>query len=113
MPRLPSTTETALFRIAQEAITNIVRHADASQVCIALRVDCQQSPNCRLTLIIEDDGSGFNVEHAGLNDFSGRFGLFGIRERTSALGGEIKLDLGDWAGNAAMRDSAPGRKEHP
>ena len=91
--RLPPEIETALFRAVQEAITNIVKHAQAETVLI----QCAITPKA-VTIEIEDDGQGFDP--AGISDTaaSGRgLGLAGIRERMEILGGD------------ALIDSAPGR----
>jgi PAS domain S-box-containing protein len=79
---------TALFRIVQEALTNVVRHAQASQVRIGLAA--QQS---RLVLTIQDDGVGFDsaVRRSGV-------GLVGMRERCGAIGGEFGIQSKPGAG---------------
>ena len=81
IPRLPAPVETVLFRIAQEAITNVVKHAEASQVKIELT--CERD----LVLAVEDDGVGLDLQ--GPMDYDGlhHLGLFGIRERAIAMGG--------------------------
>lgn len=84
--RLPAAVETALFRIAQEAISNVLNHADAGQVRIRLAV------GRRLELEIEDDGAGFDTEQAPPPDGRQHMGLFGIRERAAALGGEARIE---------------------
>jgi len=81
IPRLPAQVETALFRIAQEAIANIVKHAEASQVKIELT--CKRD----LVLAIEDDGVGLDLESPIDYDGLQHLGLFGIRERAIAMGG--------------------------
>jgi len=86
--RLPSIVETALFRVAQEAISNIAKHADAEQVLIQgqLRGDV-------LTLEIEDDGKGFDPGLATVPGPDGHgWGLLGITERVDALGGQLTID---------------------
>ncbi len=85
--RLPPSIETALFRIVQEAITNIVRHAQARVVTVRLaRLD-----KC-VILQIADDGQGFEPQLLQLFDPHGKgLGLRGMQERTSILGGEFDL----------------------
>lgn len=85
--RLPPSIETALFRIVQEAITNIVRHAQAKVVTVRLaRLD-----KC-VILQIADDGQGFEPQLLQLFDPHGKgLGLRGMQERTSILGGEFDL----------------------
>lgn len=78
---------TALFRIAQEAMTNILRHARAKNVRIGL---CREGKEVRLCL--EDDGLGFDEGELARSDPRGRgMGLFGMKERASLLGGEVKI----------------------
>ena len=75
--RLPVEIETACFRIAQEALNNIVRHAEAREVSIEL--DRREGT---LMLVIRDDGKGFDVQKASRSAASGRsFGLLGMQER--------------------------------
>jgi signal transduction histidine kinase len=81
--RLPAETETAIYRIAQEALTNVVRHAHAKRVRVELAADEE-----RLHLEIEDDGQGL----PRLDGANGGVGLIGIRERVRALGGTMTLD---------------------
>ena len=84
-PRLAPAVEIALFRIAQEAISNIVRHADASLVRLSL------SSNGQVTLVIEDDGAGFDEAAVVTSPRGEHMGLFGIRERVAALGGSVEV----------------------
>jgi len=83
--RLPQAVGIALFRIAQEAMNNVAKHADASMVAISL-----QHHDHSAVLTIEDNGHGFDL---GTQEASapGRFGLQGIRERVNILGGEFSL----------------------
>ena len=86
--RLPSQLETTLFRIAQEAINNIVHHAEAKSVAISLRRD-----GGSLCLGIDDDGRGFDVAKiTGQALRLRRMGLLGIQERAELVGGEVTLD---------------------
>ncbi|MFM0506559.1 cache domain-containing protein [Paraburkholderia sp. RL17-373-BIF-A] len=82
---LPDAVNTVLFRIAQEALTNIVRHAQASSAALALEVS-----NDAVTLNIADNGHGFDVAHAFVGRRSG-VGLRNMRERLEALGGTLSL----------------------
>lgn len=88
--RLPSEIETAIYRLVQEALTNVVLHARASQA----RVHIERDPDA-IAAVIEDDGIGFDLEEAAR---SGRLGLVGMRERTQMIGGEIKIDTGPGRG---------------
>jgi two-component system, NarL family, sensor kinase len=82
---LPEAVNTVLFRIAQEALTNIVRHAQPSSAAMALEIS-----NDAVTLSIADDGRGFDVTHAFVGRRSG-VGLRNMRERLEALGGNLSL----------------------
>jgi PAS domain S-box-containing protein len=79
-----------LFRIVQESLTNIVRHAQARQVSIQLA--CTGDI---LRLAIRDDGKGFDM---GAVDRVKQFGLLGVAERVTALGGELVIDSAPGAG---------------
>ncbi|MCJ7512768.1 MAG: histidine kinase [Anaerolineales bacterium] len=85
LPRLAPAVEIALFRIAQEAISNIVRHADASLV--RLKLGC----NHDVSLMVEDDGAGFDDRLVQASPTGEHMGLFGIRERVAALGGRLEV----------------------
>ena len=82
--RLPAQMETALYRIVQEALTNVVRHARASRVDIIL-----QPREDDILLVVEDDGVGFEPS-TPLSP--GHLGLIGIRERAEAFGGQLVID---------------------
>jgi len=85
---LPSDLETACFRIVQEAITNIIRHAQAKKV----HVEMSQS-TYELLLLIRDDGIGFEVEAAQRRSAQGlSMGLLGMRERVMLLDGELEIE---------------------
>ncbi len=79
---LPSDYETALFRIAQESLTNVARHAQTQAATLTLRQDAGH-----IYLQIEDRGCGCNLEqvHKGM-------GIFGMRERATLAGGTLTLD---------------------
>ena len=85
--KLPSYTETMLFRIIQEALTNIVKHAEATQV----RVQLQLSDSMAIVQV-EDNGKGFDVE-AALSEEGVRrnLGLHGMAERATLLGGTFTI----------------------
>jgi signal transduction histidine kinase len=91
--RLPAPVETALYRVAQEALTNVLRHAQARRVSLVL----QRSPG-QVVMVVEDDGVGFDAEAvtAPAGD-GGRLGLVGMRERLALVGGTLAVE------------SAPGR----
>ncbi|PQV54401.1 cache domain-containing protein [Paraburkholderia sp. BL21I4N1] len=83
---LPDAVNTVLFRIAQEALTNIVRHAQASRAALTLEVS-----HDAVTLTIADNGRGFDTAHAFVGRRSG-VGLRNMRERLEALGGKLSLN---------------------
>jgi two-component system NarL family sensor kinase len=80
---LPARLEAGLFRIAQEALTNVVRHARAKTARLRLNYSAH-----RIRLTIEDDGEGFDPH----NIPPGRFGLVGLNERAHMLGGNLTLE---------------------
>ena len=79
---LPLRVETGLYRIAQEALSNIVQHSAAEHAWLRLSVSSGIA-----TLIVQDDGQGFDPGRVG----EGRFGLVGMRERAKMLGGRMEL----------------------
>lgn len=86
--RLDPQAETALYRIAQEALTNVARHAGARNVSVLL--DRREG---RATLVVEDDGTGFDVEtvrHPGAN--GRKLGILGMEERAALVGGSITIE---------------------
>lgn len=83
---LPDSLATPLYRMAQEALTNVARHADATSVTISL-----QRADAELCLTISDDGQGLAEEDLGKQ---GSYGLLGMRERAAAIGGEVRVFSG-------------------
>jgi signal transduction histidine kinase len=102
--------EDELFRIAQESVTNAVRHANASRLRLELSYELS-----RLSLRISDDGRGFVTQPAS-SQREGHFGLTGIKERTRLLGGEVAVNSEPGKGTSVQlhvplsRDNRP-RKE--
>jgi len=82
---IPDEAERHLLRIAQEAVTNAVKHAGASKIWVSLQID---SPNLCLRII--DNGSGFELQDA-FSSAGGHFGLIGMRERAERLGGDLQV----------------------
>jgi signal transduction histidine kinase len=78
--RLPPNVETIAYRVAQEALTNVVKHADARTVSVDVRLD-----GGRLRLTVADDGRG--VEHVR----DGGYGIAGMRERAELAAGEVEV----------------------
>ena len=89
--RFASELETACFRITQEAISNVVRHAKATRISVILERSEQD-----LVLLISDNGAGFDI--SGLRSNAATIGLRGMEERVQAVGGSITIasrpDLG-------------------
>lgn len=81
--QLPARLEAGLFRIAQEALTNVVRHAQAKTAHVELVYSTKL-----IRMIVEDDGNGFDPQ----NIPPGHFGLVGLNERARMLGGSLKLE---------------------
>ena len=98
MARLEPELETACFRLAQEALTNVARHSQARRVWLGLHLRRDE-----LELSVRDDGIGFDVaaarERAGAG---GSMGLLGMQERVSLLGGALEI-LRPPAGGAEVR----------
>jgi signal transduction histidine kinase len=86
--RFPPELETALFRVAQEAMSNIARHAQAENVSLTLEFQDEF-----VAIDIEDDGQGFNVEATFARGQDGApFGLMGMRERVDLLSGTLVVE---------------------
>jgi signal transduction histidine kinase len=87
--RLPSEVETTLYRIVQEALANVVKHADASRVSVILtrREDT-------VSALVEDDGRGFDPETTRED----ALGLAGMRERVALVGGRLRVETAPGAG---------------
>jgi signal transduction histidine kinase len=104
--RLPENTELSIFRIVQEGLNNVWRHAQASIVEITLRFASSQV----LTITISDDGKG------GMEDFdlaklanNGHFGLIGINERIALLGGRFCIQQGINGGSMLVAEIPQNR----
>ena len=82
--RLPADVETTLYRIAQEALTNITKHADATQISLLLTRSERAA-----VLVVEDDGKGFDSR-----DGTDGLGLTGMRERVALVGGRLRVETG-------------------
>jgi signal transduction histidine kinase/DNA-binding response OmpR family regulator len=105
--RLLPEVETAIYRIVQEALTNVLRHARATRVDVLL-----ERRGDRVVTIVEDDGVGFDPGAAGE---SGRLGLFGMRERAKMLGGTLVVESTPGTGATVLVevpyvDSDPDRR---
>jgi two-component system, NarL family, sensor histidine kinase DevS len=87
--RLPTEVETTVYRIVQEALTNVVKHAEASEVSILL-----VRREATLTAVVEDDGGGFDPQQAR----SDSLGLEGMRERVALHDGRLTLESAPGSG---------------
>lgn len=83
--RLPSYIETAVFRIVQEALTNILKHAGASHATVNVA-----ERDGRIEMVVADNGRGFNLNEVTTHR-EGGMGLLGIRERAELLGGTLMI----------------------
>ena len=96
--RLPDAIETALYRILQEAIRNVVKHAEATRVGIILEASDKE-----VRLIVEDDGKGFNWGGTDMQlGPSSRLGLLGIRERLVLVGGALDVESSPGQGTTLL-----------
>jgi PAS domain S-box-containing protein len=84
--RLDPVVETALFRVAQQALANVVDHAAATYALVA--IECTGN---RVVLRVSDDGCGFDPDHVQVLGDIAHFGLIAMRERVEALGGSFRV----------------------
>jgi signal transduction histidine kinase len=93
--RLPPEVETALYRIAQEALTNVAKHAGAEHVSLVVT-----RRDGSVTVVVEDDGRGFGA--AGGE--SGGLGLVGMKERVGLLGGRLAIESTEGSGTTIVAE---------
>jgi signal transduction histidine kinase len=91
--RLPPDVETALFRIVQEALTNVARHARAQHVSVVV-----QRHEGNAIAVVEDDGVGWNPDRGA----NGRLGLVGMRERVTLAGGRLEIESAPGEGTTVI-----------
>jgi signal transduction histidine kinase len=96
--RLPTAVETALYRVVQEAMTNIARHAHATRVDVLA-----EHRGDRVMVMVEDDGVGFEPDQAERGD---HFGLLGLRERAEALNGTLSVESAPGVGTTIVVEVA-------
>jgi len=96
--RLPTVVETALYRVVQEAMTNVVRYASASRVDVLV-----ERRGDRVMVMIEDDGVGFDPDEVRSGD---HFGLLGLKERAETLGGTLTVESAPGAGTTVVVEVA-------
>ncbi|HNI35898.1 MAG TPA: sensor histidine kinase [Microthrixaceae bacterium] len=105
--RLPLLQEREMWRIAQEAITNIERHANAAHVRVTWRCD-----GGRAAIRISDDGIGFEIGRAGRLD---SYGMLGMRERASSIGATLEVQSVPGVGTSitcVLDPSFPNDRQH-
>jgi signal transduction histidine kinase len=95
--RLDDEVETAVYRMVQEALTNVIKHAGAGRVSVVV-----SRRDSTLTVLVEDDGSGFDPGAVT----EGRFGLVAMRERVALLGGRLEIGSGSGSGTT-LRATIP------
>jgi signal transduction histidine kinase len=107
--RLPSETETTMYRIAQEALTNAAKHARARKVDVILERRGDQ-----VLLVVEDNGVGFDAGQASMN--AQGFGLLGMQERAALVGATLQIESEPGRGTTILvrmaAASAPGDHTH-
>jgi signal transduction histidine kinase len=95
--RLPVSLETALYRIVQEALTNIWKHSRASRASVIVTFE-----QGRCGVQIADDGIGFDVNAVGPNGQGEHLGIAGIRERAEMIGGTLRIASAPGAGTTLL-----------
>ncbi|HTP70065.1 MAG TPA: response regulator [Dongiaceae bacterium] len=85
-PRLPAELETTIFRIIQEALTNIFRHSEARNALVSVSMERNQ-----VVISVRDDGKGVSDEIVGLRPGSLGVGIGGMRQRAKEFGGELRM----------------------
>lgn len=86
----------ALLRLAQEALTNIRKHAQATRICVNLNATCPK----KVELSVQDNGKGFDLD--ALSPASEHFGLHAMRERMTELGGDLRIETGVGSGTTVV-----------
>jgi signal transduction histidine kinase len=94
--RLDAHVEIALYRIAQEALSNVVRHAQATHVDILLERNGKW-----IMLMVEDDGIGFEQDKAAPRE---QLGILGMRERCEMLGGMLTVESAPHVGTTVVAE---------
>lgn len=92
--RLPTDVETTMYRIVQEALTNIARHASASRISVLLT-----RKEHAVVVVVEDDGGGFDI-----NETTAGLGLIGMRERLTLLGGRLRVETNPGGGTTVAAE---------
>jgi len=98
---LPSDLEVGLYRLAHTALTNVARHAKASNVDVVMDVRSFED-GYTLSLLVQDDGVGFDAEAVLAGPVEGRFGLLSMQERARLLQGEVSIESLPGDGSAIL-----------
>jgi signal transduction histidine kinase len=93
--RLPGAVELALYRVAQEALTNVVRHAHATRASVVF-----VRGEHEISLLVEDDGRGFEWEKVRTRPGPDHLGLTGMRERLALAGGQLVIEAAPGEGTS-------------
>jgi signal transduction histidine kinase len=101
--RLEPEVATAVYRLVQEALTNVVKHADADRVIVEI-----VEQGTKLSVTVHDDGSGFDPKQRK----NGGFGLIGMNERVELVGGRLEIDSRP-GGGTTVRAWLPVRRPEP
>ncbi len=92
--KLPSAVATTIYRIVQEAVTNIIKHGNARNISVVLERSGEN-----FLVIIEDDGVGFDVDEVMKSALAQeKFGLFGMEERAVLIGGQLTIESEPYVG---------------
>src|SRR4029079_9195686 len=85
--RLPPPLEAAIYRVAQEAVMNSVKHADPSVISVVIT---RRGPS--IVAVIEDDGVGFDLRGVSARDDDAGLGIVGMKERAESFGGSLTIE---------------------
>ena len=105
---MPASLETALYRIVQEALTNIWKHSGATRASVTVTFEAR-----RCALQIADDGAGFDLAATGSEDQGEHLGIAGIRERAEMLGGTLRIASTPGAGTIVVVTVPTGDVDSP
>ena len=96
--RLPPEVETTIYRVVQEALSNVARHAQAQNASVLL-----EKRESFVAVVVEDDGQGFDVAEATGTDLRrSNLGLYGMQERVTLLGGTLTIESSPGVGTATF-----------
>jgi signal transduction histidine kinase len=105
--KLNSAKRTALYRVAQEALTNVARHAHASRVEVTLTKEVKF-----VRMEVRDDGKSFQIEPVLLSRGTKHLGLLGMRERVEMVGGRFEIESTPGKGSTIIARIPIGRSNH-